>query len=152
MKNIDPKRFWGVFVVIIMIVTALIVIVSTLLIVLIFWACAIFGTVILYPFLPHIPAVQNFSLYLFEMECNVLKVLRMARFDPKIKFGWMREKEIVKEIEGMFDCERNHLHWCLSVLIKLKREGVVLHEEVTCWVFKKSTEREWVCYGIQTRK
>ncbi|XLQ20748.1 MAG: hypothetical protein ACKUBY_03150 [Candidatus Moraniibacteriota bacterium] len=106
----------------------------------IFWISLIIGVVVFWPFLPHMPIVLNFFLREYEFECNILRVLDMARFDTKRKDGWMAPLEILYAVEKMSGRQPS-VSAIYVTLGKLRREGAVTSKKVPAEYLKKPPKR-----------
>ena len=132
MKKISSKVFWSILLFISFIIGMALA--------LIFLISLIIGLIIFWPFLPHMPIVLNFFLREYEFECNILRVLNLARFDTQIKDGWMAPLEIlyaVEEISG----RQPSIGAIYVTLEKLRREGAVISSKVPAEYLKKPPKR-----------
>ncbi len=140
MKNLNPKIFWTAFLFVVSIVGGLIFIVIGLMWAMIFWVGLIIGMIIFWPFLPHMPIVLNFFEREYEFECNVLRVLRMAKFDNAIKDGWMAPIEILFAVDEISD-RRSDIIGVRFVLGRLRRKGAIVSKIVPVEYLKNPPKR-----------
>ena len=136
MKNLNPKISWYIFLFIAGVISLIIVI--------IFWISLIVGIIIFFPFLPHMPIVLNFLEREYEFECNVLRVLRMAKFDNAIKDGWMAPLEILYAVEEISD-RQSSIGAVWSTLLVLKKKNVVIGKKVPIEYLKNPPKRSRNC-------
>lgn len=125
MKKIDPKIFWEIMLIMAIVTVVWLWILFSILVSFVFLGVVTIGLVICYPFLPYIPAVQNFALYMYELQLAVLRILRMAEFDTAIKYGWMTKSEIVLALDNVMSDERNKF-FINVVLDSLEKDGAIL--------------------------
>ncbi len=128
MKKNNFKKFWSIALGVITVVGILFSIATTVLVGLIFAGLLTVCFAVLYPVLPYIPVVQRFSLYLYEMKLNILRVLRMAKLDPGRRFGWMTSKEILTGVQDILHDGKDHRFWFSSLLKDLIKENAILME------------------------
>jgi hypothetical protein len=140
MKNIKPKVFWSGFLIVASILGWLLLFMVGVVIAFIFWISLIIGVIVFYPFLPHMPVVLNFFLREYEFECNILRVLDMARFDTGRKSGWMAPLEILYAVEEISD-KQPSVSAIYVTLGKLNREGAVTNKKVPAEYLKNSPKR-----------
>ncbi len=154
MKNIKPKVFWSGFLIVASIFGGLLFFMVGVVVVFIFWFSLVVGVIVFYPFLPHMPVVLNFFLREYEFECNILRVLDIARFDTGRKSGWMAPLEIlyaVEEISG----RQSSVSAIFVTLGKLKREGAVTSKKVPGEYLKnppKRVEADGVCLAFRLKE
>ncbi len=132
MKNLNPKISWYIF----LFISAVI----SLIIVIIFWISLIIGMIIFFPFLPYMPFVLNFLEREYEFECNILRVLRMAKFDNAIKEGWMAPLEILYAVEEISGRQSN-IGAIWGTLLVLKKKNVVIDQIVPIEYLKNPPKR-----------
>ncbi len=140
MKKINPKIFWSIFIFVVSVIGGLIFVMIGVAIAFVFWISLIIGVIVFYPFLPHMPVVLNFFLREYELECNILRVLNMVRFDTKRKMGWMTRPEISYAVEKMSDRQTGITDMFVA-LNKLRKEGAIVSQHVPVEYLKEPSKR-----------
>ena len=80
----------------------------------------------LFPLFLNSRTFENMQIQYYNMECSILRVLRMAKFDPKVTDGWMTLDEIHADV---VEVHNEKFNWKVfeTVLQHLIEEGAVLH-------------------------
>lgn len=90
----------------------------------------VFIVLIMLPFFLGSSLGDSYAFYRYEMEHNILSILRTARYSNEVKFGWMTRNAILKKIENIFDDGRRHRFQFNNSLNKLVSEDVVAVSKV----------------------